>query len=208
MIKQTLWVIAWGVLMNITDVQAVDAHVNEELDIEIVRLGDGPIIHQGLDPSIGVNIQGPSLIKVPVWVQQPLGQYYLYFADHKGQYIRLAYADTLTGPWRIHVPGTLQLADSHFLTEPPEVAPAEAIKIREAFAASGVQVPHDAVLEVTAPHIASPDVHIDEENQRIVMYYHGLDGVAHQVTRVATSADGVTFTAHEEVLGKTYWRAL
>lgn len=87
--------------------------------IRVTRLGEGPIIHAGLDPSIGDNIQGPSLIKVPSWVHKPLGKYYLYFADHKGSYIRLAYADDLIGPWQIHVPGSLQIADSHFLTEPP-----------------------------------------------------------------------------------------
>ncbi|GIT64032.1 MAG: hypothetical protein Ct9H300mP22_4320 [Gammaproteobacteria bacterium] len=45
-----------------------------------------------------MNIQGPSLIKVPEWIENPLGKYYLYFADHKGLYIRLAYADELQDP--------------------------------------------------------------------------------------------------------------
>jgi hypothetical protein len=27
-------------------------------------------------------------------------RYYLYFADHKGDYIRLAYAEALMGPWQ------------------------------------------------------------------------------------------------------------
>ena len=174
--------------------------------VSITRLGSGPIIHSGLDPSIGENIQGPSLIKVPDWVENKLGQYYLYFADHKGPYIRLAYADKLTGPWQIYVPGTLQLAQSYFLTEPPTVTEEQAVQIRAAFAASGVQVDHDVVLEVTAPHIASPDVYVDHQRQHIVMYYHGLEGVAYQVTRVATSSDGIHFEAGSEVLGKTYWR--
>ena len=39
----------------------------------------------------------------------------------QGSYIRLAYADRLEGPWRTHEPGSLQLADSHFLTEPAPV---------------------------------------------------------------------------------------
>ena len=57
---------------------------------------------------------------VPDWVAAPLGEYYLYFADHKESYIRLAYADDLKGPWMVHPPGSLQLADSLFLTEPPD----------------------------------------------------------------------------------------
>ena len=31
----------------------------------------------------------PSLIRVPSWVKNPLGKYYLYFAHHTGKYIRL-----------------------------------------------------------------------------------------------------------------------
>ena len=63
--------------------------------MRVKRLLDGPIISPDLHPSIGVNIQGPSMIRVPDWVEGRLGDYYLYFADHKGRYIRLAYADDL-----------------------------------------------------------------------------------------------------------------
>ncbi len=174
--------------------------------VRVTRLGDGPIIHAGLDPSIGENIQGPSLIKVPDWVERPLGRYYLYFADHKGAYIRLAYADELLGPWRIHVRGSLQLAESHFLTSPPAVSASERKKIEAAFAAAGIRIEHDVVEEVTAPHIASPDVHVDHEAQIIRMYYHGLEGVGHQVTRVAESRDGLHFDAYTPILGRTYFR--
>ena len=66
--------------------------------VRVERLLDVPIITPALHPSIGENIQGPSLIRVPEWVEGRLGAYYLYFADHKGRYIRLAYADDLLGP--------------------------------------------------------------------------------------------------------------
>ena len=59
----------------------------------VTRLGDGPIIAQHMDGRMGGNVQGPTLIRVPDWVEDPLGKYYLYFADHRGTYIRLAYAD-------------------------------------------------------------------------------------------------------------------
>ena len=78
------------------------------------RLEKNPIIHPGLpglEGEAGGNINGPSLIRVPDWVNQPLGRYYLYFAHHQGQYIRLAYADRLEGPWRIHAPGVLRVED-------------------------------------------------------------------------------------------------
>jgi hypothetical protein len=178
--------------------------------VRIQRLIDAPIITPGAHPSIGHNIQGPSLIRVPDWVTAPLGRYYLFFADHKGAYIRLAYADGLAGPWTVHPPGSLQLAQSCFPSEPPE-PPSGAVEHIRALAKQPGHVlsklPHDPVEELTTPHIASPDVHVDHANRRIVMYYHGLDGFARQVTRVATSPDGMHFEARPEILGKTYLRA-
>ena len=91
--------------------------MGEKLSVE--RIGEGPIIHSGLHDSIGVNIQGPSLVRVPDWVEAPLGRYYLYFADHKGTYIRLAYADAVEGPWQIYAPGSLQLTQTPFLQAAP-----------------------------------------------------------------------------------------
>jgi hypothetical protein len=173
--------------------------------VRAVRLLDRPIITPELDASIGPNIQGPSLIRVPDWVRGRLGRYYLYFADHKGRYIRLAYADNLLGPWRIHVPGSLQLADSYLLTDVPDMPPEE--RARLLAAPRPPQLPHDLFVEATTPHVASPDVHVDEANRRIVMYYHGLNGLSEQVTRVATSPDGVRFVARPEILGRTYFRA-
>lgn len=97
--------------------------------VQIERLLDAPIVTPQTHPSIGENIQGPSLIRVPEWVDNPLGKYYLYFADHKGSYIRLAYADEITGPWHIHPPGSLHLPESCFLTEPPDVNDDELVTI-------------------------------------------------------------------------------
>jgi hypothetical protein len=133
-----------------------------------------------------------------------LGKYYLYFADHKGRYIRLAYADSVVGPWKVHVPGSLQLEGSFLLTEPPTGPPEALEKLRATPRPSFL--PHDLIIEATTPHIASPDVHVDDTNRRIVMYYHGLDGLQRQVTRAATSTDGIRFLARPEVLGRTYFR--
>jgi hypothetical protein len=180
------------------------------LKIHAERLLDGPIISPMTDASIGENIQGPSLIRVPDWVAEPLGTYYLYFADHKGSYIRLAYADDLLGPWTVYVPGSLQLAESHFATEPPAVPDGARERIAERYAAAGVDVatlPHDLLVDLRTPHIASPDVHVDHVNERIVMYYHGLESFGRQVSRVATSVDGVAFIAQPQILGPSYMRA-
>lgn len=143
--------------------------------MKLRRLDCNPILHPTphVDALVGSNINGPSLIRVPEWLPNPLGRYYLYFAHHVGSFIRLAYADTVEGPWHIHEPGTLRLADSYFLD-----------------------------------HVASPDVHVDEERRGIRMYYHGIiqrEGYV-QRTRVARSTDGLHFTASEEMLGAPYFR--
>ena len=170
------------------------------------RLLDRAIITPDLDPSIGANIQGPSAIRVPEWVPGRLGIYYLYFADHKGRYIRLAYADRVTGPWTVHVPGSLHLEQSYFLTEPPSVSPEQLAEHEARLKQSGTKISHDLLSEITTPHIASPDVHVDPTARRIVMFFHGLDGVGLQVTRVAVSENGIDFVARPEVLGRSYMR--
>jgi hypothetical protein len=173
------------------------------MTVRVERLVDGPIISPATHPSIGVNIQGPSLIRVPAWIEKPLGAYYLYFADHKGSYIRLAYADVLTGPWHVHPPGSLHLAQSGFLTEAPVPSAEETARFEAHYRAS---ISHDVLSEITTPHIASPDVHVDAVQRRIVMYFHGLEGVGYQVTRAATSRNGIDFAARPEVLGRSYFR--
>jgi hypothetical protein len=82
--------------------------------MKIQRSPNNPIIRPHMDDRMGDNVNGPSLIRVPDWVPDPLGRYYLYFAHHHGTYIRLAYADDLEGPYQVFSPGVLDLADSYF----------------------------------------------------------------------------------------------
>jgi hypothetical protein len=175
-------------------------------EMRVQRLLDKPIVTPGLHPSIGVNIQGPSMIRTPDWIEGRLGDYYLYFADHKGSYIRLAYAYKLIGPWAVYAPGSLHLAQSGFLTEPPHVTPEQLAEFEARAKRRGVAISHDLLSEITTPHIASPDVHVDHAGRRIIMYFHGLDDVGTQVTRVGISRDGINFLAEPEVLGPSYMR--
>jgi hypothetical protein len=174
------------------------------------RFAANPIVRPHMDARMGANVQGPSLIRVPDWVVAPLGRYYLYFADHKGDYIRLAYANALEGLWRMHEPGALQLADSLFPLHPP-AAPENAREIvREphlpGIAPAGTPGIPDPLADATTPHIASPDVHVDHARRRIVMYFHGLASFRTQRSRVAISDDGLHFKAREELLGPSYFR--
>lgn len=68
---------------------------------EVRRFGTNPLITSASSPTLGDNINGPSVIRVPSWLHEPLGRYYMYFAHHSGTCIRLAYADDLEGPWSI-----------------------------------------------------------------------------------------------------------
>lgn len=160
---------------------------------EVERLEGNPIIRPSMLPGRdGANIAGPSLVRAPEWLAEPLGRYYLYFAHHEGRYIRLAYADALTGPWTVHEPGTLRLEQTRCNDLPdPDM--------------------------VSYMHVASPDVHVDADERRIRMYFHcnvflggdpGSRDRYPQVTLVATSGDGVHFDARREVLGRPYFRVV
>ena len=167
------------------------------MPLTATRLLDAPIIGPHMDDRMGDNICGPAVLRVPDWVAGRLGRYYLYFADHKGSYIRLAYADRLEGPWRMHRPGALDIADSAFdPIDPPE--PPEADRPAWARGMKGGYL---------YAHIASPDVHVDRQRHRILMYYHGLLWNGEQETRLAVSADGISFKPLEPLLGPPYFRA-
>ena len=145
--------------------------------LKIERFDGNPLITPEMGEGIGGNINGPSLIRVPDWVENSLGKYYLYFAHHQGKFIRMAYADDVRGPYTVHSPGVLDLEDTVFLR-----------------------------------HIASPDVHIDGENQVIYMYYHGAGAKnPHalpygQMTCYAESKDGLCFKPDNVYLGPSYMR--
>ena len=84
------------------------------MPVAAIRSPHNPIITPESDPSILGNINGPSLIKVPDWIENPLGRYYLYFAHHQGKFIRLAYADEVTGPYTVYTRGVLPMDETDF----------------------------------------------------------------------------------------------
>lgn len=147
--------------------------------MNVARLGDGPLITQDMDDRLGTNINGPSLIRVPEWLDEPLGKYYLYFAHHQGQFIRLAYADEVDGPYTVYRPGVLAIDDTSF-----------------------------------SHHIASPDVHVNDDERKIEMHYHGCGCTREnsfsygQLTCYAESTDGLSFATDHTYLGPPYLRTL
>jgi hypothetical protein len=158
-----------------------------------VRFVDNPlIVPEMLDGDAGENINGPSLVKVPDWVQNPLGKYYLYFAHHRGKYIRMAYSDSLKGPWKIYNPGVLILSETVFGDGPDQY------------------VEYKGSMVSAASHVASPEVIIDEKNKLFRMYYHGLGPEMKDChcTSIASSEDGLDFKSitNSQVVNGTYIR--
>ena len=144
----------------------------------ITRFTQNPLIYPELGLSIKENINGPSLIKVPSFVSNPLGKYYLYFAHHQGQFIRMAYADNIEGPYTLFESGVFSMESSPF-----------------------------------SSHIASPDVHVDYENGKIFMIYHGCgfdkkpnNTKYSQVSCYAQSGNGLSFISDSEFIGPSYLR--
>jgi len=187
----------------------ISCHAKEtNMQVKIKRFVDKPIIPPFLEKEIGSNINGPSLIRAPDWIKDRLGKYYLYFADHKGDRIKMAYSDSLSGPWKIHIGGTLHLKESYFLTNEPDIPEDFDISELKPRDAHPEQIDHipQKITDLTYPHIASPDVHIDKTKQEIIMYYHGLDEFGLQKTRVAVSTNGLDFIARKKIVGWPYFK--
>ena len=164
--------------------------------MKVERLVDARIIDAATDPRLLGNVNGPSLLRVPDWVPNPLGRYYLYFAHHNGPQIQLAYADALLGPWQLYEPGAMQLSDSGFAGEPPQEADWHP-EFRAWLAIGG---------DTLVPHIASPDVIVDPARRQIRMYYHGRAHDGRQPSKVALSSDGLNFEPQPGLFGSPYMR--
>ena len=173
-------------------------------EIRATRFKENPLITLAMSRSIGDNANGPTVIRVPAWVRRPLGRYYMYFAHHTGQFIRLAYADSIRGPWKIHEPGVLKVEATAFYRPQPD--------------------PRDSPSGAYT-HLASPEVFVDDARQRIIMWTHGMwtdgqrwpeqrtealawfkqHGYA-QFTQASESTDGLTFTSRPAITRQSYLR--
>lgn len=183
---------------------AVSALPVPGVTVRATRLDQNPLVTVGSSPTLGGNVNGPTVIRVPAWVQRPLGRYYMYFANHVGDFIRLAYADAPTGPWTVHEPGVLHVRDTAFFRPQPD--------------------PPDALADFYT-HVASPEIYVDEARQRILLWSHGWwtngerwpasltaartwagqHGYG-QYTQVAESADGLHFDVRPPITKTSYLR--
>jgi hypothetical protein len=173
-------------------------------DVSAVRFSENPLITVLSSPSVGDNVNGPSIIRVPPWIKKPLGRYYMYFAHHKGQHIRLAYADSVRGPWKVYEPGVLNVSATAFFRPQPDPANSP---------------------EFVYTHVASPEIYVDNAHEKILMWVHGLwtegqrwpvepveaqqwlqsHGYA-QYTQSAESVDGLNFEMRLAITKQSYLR--
>ncbi len=170
-----------------------ETEFNYPQSIKVQKVAE-PIIHTGM-PKLGYNIDGPCLVTVPGWIPEadradPSAKYYLYFANHGGDYIRMAWAANPMGPYTVYNPGAGVLSIS-------------------------IAQPYLDSLKF-GYHIASPDVVIDSVRKKFVMYFHGdlkyngstVAGSEGQHTGVALSSDGLDFNqgVQETVISGFYLR--
>lgn len=162
-----------------------------------------PIITEKMFLDLGASgeegwiINGPSLIRIPDWIlpenrADSSAVYYLYFANHHGNYIPMAWSAELEGPWNLYHTGADYKSGFRGVLD---LGPDDTISIGNSL--------------TIEKHIASPDVIVDDSNKQIVMYFHGPvrepDG---QRTLVATSSDGLSFQEGilPVLLGSSYFR--
>lgn len=171
--------------------------------VRVTRFATNPLVTVRTSPTLGGNVNGPTVIRVPDWVERPLGRYYMYFANHRDVYIRLAYADAVSGPWTLHEPGVWHVRDSALYRPQPDSARFGGFNT----------------------HFASPEIFIDTANRRIVLWAHGwYTNGEHwpaepkaaqqwanekgygQFSQAAVSSDGLGFTAQPAITKESYLR--
>ncbi len=186
-------------------------------DIQIKRLnGEEPIITKqmfvdaGAMDTDGDNINGMSVIRIPDWISKdkraaPNAKYYMYFANHIGTYIRMAWAEKVEGPWTLYnVSAELNPTDKGVLALSTEVSKGKFKPF--------VRVSPELRIE---NHVASPAAIVDNENKRIILYFHAGDSfikdatkdVSPQRTYISHSADGLDFNGNiaPAMLGGSYF---
>jgi len=197
-----VWLASAGILLS--DQAARPPAPPRSAAVRATRLPQNPLITIASSRSVGDNVNGPTIVRVPAWVKQPLGRYYMYFAHHKGLFIRLAYANAIEGPWTIYEPGVLQISDTAFSRPQPDRA---------------------GLPDFLYSHIASPEISLDAVSNRMVLWFHGwwtngapwpsdnagarawatANGYG-QYTQVAESSDGIHFTVRPSITRESYLR--
>ncbi|MEP4076782.1 hypothetical protein [Haloferula sp.] len=123
------------------------AYAHDEFEL----VDDGAVLaRDGSDTSFA------SVINIPDWIlpanrADATAEYYMYYANHSGMHIYMKWAPSLEGPWTSYNLGGTYNGQSR-----RGVLDMEADSTRDDY-----------------DHLAGPDAHADDANQRIILYYHG-----------------------------------
>ncbi len=145
-------------------------------DISAARLKSNPQVDPAslaysCDGDYSINF--PTVIKTPGWLKPRLGDYYMYFSDHHGLFIYLAYSDSVNGPWLVYAPPTLTLAQVY----------------------TANNATFNLLNRSSSTECASPDVYVDNARRQIVMYFHArlpFNGFT-SLSGIAFSSNGIDF---------------
>ena len=195
--------------------------------------GNEPLIDSSTFSDVGAgggnNINGASVIRIPDWIPTSErahrnARYYMYFANHSGDDIRLAWANTIQGDWTLfNGEGGTSLNRAAGSDGRNSGTRTAGNGVLDLDLGNGQMAPFEDSPVAIKSHIASPDVHVDDANQRIVMYFHGeqVSPVrpfdSNQKSFVATSKYGLNFNpesnngedgqgVREVVFGRHYFR--
>ncbi|MEM6333226.1 MAG: PEP-CTERM sorting domain-containing protein [Planctomycetota bacterium] len=166
--------------------QRVDVRDPNAFDNRVITFDDLIAGGESIGPQDSIN--GPSMMYIPDGTPNKLADYYLYFADHGGDHIKMAYGNSPTGPFTLYNPndGVMTLRDTASNTQSTS---------------DGRFIDFGNGLGV-GEHIASPDVTFDATTGMFNMTYHGerfrqqTDGswnAGSQRSFAAFSTDGLNF---------------
>jgi len=131
------------------------------------------------------NVNDPTLIEVPDWIIEPLGRYYLYFVHHKGEHIRMAYADTVIRPWTMYDGDVLTVSQSTMSIEAQSVSSWKGFRKYTSWSEARVLMQEGKEARVayekrvqqklksrtpTTPHVVSPEILVDHQSQHLSLY--------------------------------------
>lgn len=165
-------------LSAVSDTGGPTANPYRAYNVELVA--DGAVI---ADQSTG-NSANPSVIRVPDWIPAEQranknANYYMYYGNHSGHHIQMKWAETPEGPWiNFNLGGTY---NGHTRLGVFDV---DSDSTREDY-----------------DHVFSPDVHVDNANHQIVMYYHGENQPS---TKTLTTGQDVP-RQHANFVATSHW---
>lgn len=128
----------------------------------------------------------PTVIAAPDWLEPRLGDYYMFFSDHHGLYISLAYSNSPQGPWMVYAPPVLTLG--------------------QVYAVNGDAF--NVTNRSESAEVASADVFVDNVNRRLGMYFHARVPANNYaiLAGISFSDNGLNFTALPGFLTTAYVR--